>query len=205
MNLLDLRVKNGARGAIIGQTGTGKSFLARRLLPKNGPLAIIDPKRQFECDLPVFESVKAIHFRRPKRFIYRPKPEEFLDLSRLSEVYKYCYEKGGFFVYTDDAVGVIDRNKYPQYLAICYQMGRQKGLTMLSSFQRPARVPLFLVSESSQFYCFRLTLGNDVKTVQEYCYGYTPDLADMHTFSYYNIYTMERAKPVRLVQKAKEV
>ena len=199
MNLSQLKVKNGARGAIIGQTGTGKSFLAKRLLPKTEALSIIDPKRQFDYDLPTFDSVRAIKIRRPKRFIYRPKPEEFLDVDRLSEVYRYCYERGDIFVYTDDAVGVIDRYKYPKFLAVAYQMGREHGLTMLASFQRPARVPLFLVSEASQFYCFRLTLGNDVRTVQEYCAGYSPDmLTDMHTFAYYDVYKMERAKAVRL-------
>jgi len=189
------------RGCIVGQTGTGKSYLAARLLPRDKPLCIIDPKRSFGYAAQVYDSPAAIWRSKPERFIYRPKPVFFRDLQAYDEVYRYCYERGpkmrgGILVYTDDIVGVVHELRPPAYLQMVYQMGRGLGIASLSCCQRPARVPRFMTSEVEKSYCFRVRLRDDVKRINEDCCpGYDPDLLlSKHHFFYYDVYRMDVAQ-----------
>lgn len=196
---MNLKLRNDERGAIIGRTGSGKSVLATYLLPERGQLAIIDPKGQFDYDAPIYSSVGKILLFKPKRFIYRPKPDNFTNLDDYNALYKYCYNRGNIFVYTDDMIGVMNRSIYPHYLQVCYQMGRAKNVAMLSVFQRPAWIPGFLISESNRFYVFPIILPADVKKIRETVPGYVPETLEntehltteerlnrLHTFQFYS-------------------
>jgi ABC-type dipeptide/oligopeptide/nickel transport system ATPase component len=183
------------RGFIVGQSGTGKSVLAKQLMygmPVSRRIGIIDPKRTFNYPgIKVFDSARAIVRAKPSAFIYRPKPEELDNLSEHSRVYQYAYDKGDYFVYTDDIVGIVDKNKYPRYLQICYQMGRERNVSMLSATQRPAWVPLFLRTESTRMYAFRLVEGKDIRTMREIIPNYNPmSFTNLHQFAYYDMKQM---------------
>lgn len=195
------------RGAIIGKTGTGKSYLARRLLPKKSALAIIDPKQQFDFpNCKIYDSADKILKEKPSRFIYRPKPENMSNIADYNKIYRYCYERGNILVYTDDMVGIMDRTKYPHYMGVCYMMGRAKKVAMLSAFQRPAWLPGFLMSESNKFYVFILNQPTDVKKVGDMVPGYDPssfrreesEAGRLHTFYYYSDRETAVAKRFRL-------
>ena len=187
-----LQLRPDERGAIIGQSGTGKTYLAVRILPSTGQLCIVDPKRllKYDKNVKVYTNAKRILWDKPKRFIYRPKPKDLDNMDAYNLVYKYCYERKNFFVYTDDVVGIMDRTRYPKYLRICYQMGRERKVAMLSTFQRPAWVPMFLCSEATKLYCFRLTVIEDVRRVRSLIPGYDLDKLDhKHTFCYHDIFS----------------
>jgi hypothetical protein len=199
----NLRLNPDERGAIIGQTGTGKTVLANQLLlaSKAKRLAIIDPKGMFEPleDVEVTANPRRIIGGKLDRFIFRPNPDDLTNLDAYNEIYKYCFKKEDFLVYTDDVLGIMSRNRYPHYLQVCYQMGRAKRVAMLSSFQRPAWLPLFLCSEASKFYLFRLTIGDDIKRVQQFVPDYdTRRLHDKHTFLFYDIYESEKSLPMKV-------
>lgn len=204
--LNELRLNKDQRGAIIGQTGTGKSVLAKQLIPGNANrIAIIDPKRTFSYDLPIFTSAREIYRRKPKRFIYRPKPSLLGNLLEMDDVYRYVYNLKDCFLYTDDIVGVLTNTKYPHFLQVCYQMGRELNIACLASFQRPYSVPLFLMSEASKFYAFRTVLANDIKRVNEFVPSYTPlNLPDKHTFFYYDTYKSKEPRQVKIILQEKK-
>lgn len=203
VTLKSLKLNKDERGAIIGQTGTGKSVLATQLLRESNSkrLAIIDPKGMFsyDDDIEVTANPRRIIGGKLDRFIFRPDPDNLTNLEAYNEVYRYCYRKGGFLIYTDDVLGIMSRNRYPHYLQVCYQMGRAKNVSMLSAFQRPAWLPLFLCSEASKFYLFRLTIGDDIKRVQQFVPDYdTRRLHDKHTFLFYDLYESEKSLPVKI-------
>jgi hypothetical protein len=200
--LQTLKLNPDERGAIIGQTGTGKSVLATQLLlaSKCKRICIIDPKGMFNFgDIEVVTNpARAIRGKLDK-FIYRPKAENLTDLSGYDAIYKYCYDKGDFLIYTDDILGVMSRTRYPHYLQVCYQMGRAKGISMLSAFQRPAWVPLFLCSEASKFFLFHLTVKTDIQRVQQFVTDYYPDrLNDKFTFMFFDIYREDESKAMKI-------
>jgi ABC-type dipeptide/oligopeptide/nickel transport system ATPase component len=200
--LQNLRLNPDERAAIIGQTGTGKSVLATQLLlaSKCKRIAIIDPKGMFDFgDIEVVSNPARIIRGKLDRFIFRPKAENLRDLSGYDAVYKYCYDKGDFFVYTDDIIGIMSRTQYPHYLQVCYQMGRAKRVAMLSAFQRPAWVPLFLCSESSKFFLFHLTVKTDIQRVQQFVSDYSASrLHDKFTFLFDDIYSEQESKAMKI-------
>lgn len=200
LTLKNIAPARDQRMAIIGQTGTGKSFLAKRLISKAKNLAIIDPKRTFKYpDIPVFDTPGAILKAKPKRFMYRPKPELLDNLNAYNEVYKYCYHMGDILVYTDDVVGILDVQKFPRYLRICYQMGREKNVSCICAFQRPAWLPRFLLSEVQKLCVFRLTMKDDIKKIQEIMPGFDPSkFPDKHTFYFYDCDTMDAGQMTRI-------
>lgn len=202
VTLANLKLNPDERGAVIGQTGTGKSVLSTQLLlaSKSKRIAIIDPKGMFDFgDMDVVSNPARIVRGKLDRFIYRPKAEALTDLSGYDAVYKYCYDKGDFLIYTDDILGVMSRTRYPHYLQVCYQMGRAKRVSMLSAFQRPAWVPLFLCSEASKFFLFHLTVKTDIQRVQQFVPDYAPDrLHDKFTFMFYDIYREQESKAMKI-------
>lgn len=175
------------RGIIVGQSGSGKSVLARSLIYHIDKLIIIDPKRMFKPlpGMKVFNCPKKLKRSRSTFAMYRPSPALLDDMDSYNEVYKYAYELGNITVYTDEIVGVITETKYPKYLKICYQMGREKSVRMLTSTQRPAWIPLFIVSECTSFYTFRLVMARDIKRMQECQPLYNPkNLPSRYIFWY---------------------
>lgn len=198
MKFEELTLKAGEHGAIVGRTGSGKTVLARAILPAAGRLAIIDPKRAFKYPAPVFDSIKQIKRQKPDRFIFRPRPDDLTNIALLDEVYRYVYENPPFTLYTDDVSGIVTIHKVPQYLRTCYMLGREKGISCLASFQRPSALPPFLMSEATNFYIFRLVVPADVKKVAEMVPGYdTERLSSKHGFLFYDS-EMRQSIPVQL-------
>lgn len=177
--------------AVIGQSGSGKTYLSKRLIDWYDNLAIIDPKRTFDYPgVKIYDNPNKILREKPSRFQYRPHPDLLDDMDAYNAVYKYCFVRGNIMVYTDDIVGVIPRTNPPRYLKVIYQMGRERNVGAISCFQRPSCVPLILTTESSKFAVFRLTLKEDIKRVAEYVPGYEAGkLAGKqlkHVFFYYD-------------------
>ena len=195
-----LQLGRGEHGAIIGQTGTGKSVLARVIIGDVTRLLVIDPKGEFTLpNVEIFDDPKQIIRKRIGRIIYRPKPSLLSDLDAYNRLYKWAYERGNILVYTDDVVGVIPKQSPPPYLKICYQMGRSRNVRCLSCYQRPFLVPLVLKSEVTKAYVFRLLVPQDVREVQSFVPGYSPDkLETRYSFAFYDCNKMDRAEYTRL-------
>jgi energy-coupling factor transporter ATP-binding protein EcfA2 len=186
----NLYVDKGERGIIIGQTGCGKSHLAVRLLPKEGPLLIIDPKRLLQYPARVIDSPDKLEKRDPlQRFLYRPKEKYLTDIAAYDAVYKWAYHQGKpITVYTDDLVGVLHKNSYPEHLGFNYMMGRAKDIRMLSAIQRPRWVPLYTLTESTKLYVFRLVSRDDIRFIQSIVPGYDPkNFRSPFGFTFYNV------------------
>lgn len=180
-----LAPKISERMAIIGQTGTGKSELASRILPHYRNVGIFDPKRMFEYpDVEVFEHPDRLVRAKPHSFIYRPKPALFADIEGYEKVYRYAYEHGNIMVYNDDMVGIIPGNRPPHHLRVIYMMGRAKNVGSISLFQRPTCVPLILMTEATRFAAFRLSWDDDIKRVKKLVRGYDPERMGEHDFFY---------------------
>lgn len=201
-----INLSTGQKGALIGQNGSGKSYLAKHyLLPRAGRLLIIDPKGTFEFhDTEVFETADEIERRRPDRAIYRPRRSELRDRNAHEAIYNYAYERGETYVYTDELTAMVNGPEPPPSFLDCYARGRELGITMLTCSQRPSRVPIIVWSECVRFYVFRLVFPDDIKRIRQllgksytgrpptdaeiqrfaYAYGYTPPAK--FAFTYWN-------------------
>lgn len=197
-SIQSIDLKPGERGLIVGQTGTGKSVLAKSLLPKTGKLIIIDPKGEFEYfepngkQMPVYRELAAVKLRKPARFIFRPREGDIANIHVYDGVFQHAYEQGDTTVFVDEIIAFANHNRYPHYMAVCYQMGRSKRVSILACTQRPKRIPEMVKTESQRFYCFKLNNPEDIKEARSVCAGYDPArMPDYHSFLYY----YNKAKP----------
>jgi hypothetical protein len=195
------RIKLGERGVAIGGSGTGKSELVLRLLPLRGRLLVLDPKRMFDAEylgLNIIDDPRK--FGNRSRILYRPKDSLLSDIPAYDQAVKTFYNKGECTIYSDDLVGIMDRNRYPNSLKLAYMLGRSKNVSCIASVQRPANVPTFVLSESNHFFVFKLVMPQDVKKMRELLHDYNPELIEQNRFSfqYNDMRFSEKSKLMRI-------
>lgn len=174
---MSIGLRTGERGALIGMTGRGKSFLARHyLLPRTGRLVIIDPKGEWR-DFPgceVFDSVAEIERRKPDRCIYAARTRELRDKDAHDAIYSWVYDRGNTYLYTDEITSMLTGyvNGPPGFHDI-YARGRSRKITVLTATQDPARVPLAIFRQARRFYAFRVVWPDDVDRMDRLIPGYS--------------------------------
>lgn len=172
------------RVVYIGPTGSGKTELARRVEIQFPNEIVIDPKHRFswEQDSPRYLRVahslrdlvahlKQIEDRRTgEPVIYRPPA---IAPEHIDPVYDLAYQRGFTHVYNDDfaacVYGAANVQKYLPAWFRCVTLGRQRGVGISASIQRPANVPLVAMSESDYRVTFYLRMRNDQKRAEELC------------------------------------
>lgn len=170
-----IHIKSGDRVFIVGTTGSGKSYLAERLLAPQPDVVIVDPKHGFE-----WRSVKSTHgkgvvtsdFREvvahtgPAPLIYRPSMAECA--AGIPWFWVWVWQRTNTLVFVDEVQPITKPVQIPYEFARCIQMGRSKSISVWCATQRPARVPVVLLSEAEHDFVFRLRNPADKKRMAEY-------------------------------------
>ena len=169
LKICDLVPALGKRGFLVGKTGSGKSTLALVLteeLYARQPLLVLDPKGTWP--IPPYATLwHGLKYPIEGSYVvYRP---EF-GTDCQDEIDGICQmvfdnAKKGFpcAVYIDEVGPLLGRETTtgPRNLKFLYTQGRQLGVTMLCGTQRPASIPLYLMTESEYLYAFNLRNGRD--------------------------------------------
>jgi len=158
---------------LVGKTGSGKTTLALTLLPAYKHVIAIDPIHVLKEKLPdTFHLCRSPEElsragRRYQRLLYQPSPEH-MGWESYDLVYHWCFNRGNTMVYTDEALRVMrPSGQAPRWMEACYTAGRQKGVGMITSTQRPAKVDLRVMSEAEHYVAFALKLPQDRKRMAE--------------------------------------
>lgn len=167
-------IKAGDRAFIVGTTGSGKTYLAEKLLSPLPDVVIVDPKHGFEWSgtpkhgkgvvLTDFRDV--VRHEGPDPLIYRPSLAECA--AGIPWFWVWVWHRQNTKVYVDEVAAITKPTTIPWEFARCIQMGRSRKIGVWCATQRPARVPIVILSESEHDFIFRLRNPADLKRMAEY-------------------------------------
>ena len=174
------------RTAVIGSTGSGKTFFSVWLLSTKDftdrPAVIINSKGD-----KLLESLGAKPWslnkfpKEPGLYIINPLPG---DDALLSRFFYLCWLHENILVYIDEGY-MMPKND--RWFRACLTQGRSKNIEMIICSQRPVFLDKFVWTESSYFVVFNLTNREDRKKVGEYMDGEKPVLLPKHHSLWYDV------------------
>jgi hypothetical protein len=185
---MDLSISSNDRVLITGKTGTGKTYLAERLTRPLSRLLVIDSKGTLKgWDLDPIEECTRKFEQKDGTARARALPPLKGDFDEWKfELFERAYMWGNLTVYIDEMYAIVPPNtKAPTSLIACYTRGREYGIGIWASTQRPVWIPLFSLSEAEHFFVFRLMLEEDRKRMAAFM-GPTvlSTIRDEHGFFY---------------------
>lgn len=159
-----------------GSTGSGKTYLAQNLLRYYNSFFAIDSQDSLE-------GIKGMRFHNPrsigfllrwiKKLHYIPKPE-YLEREVFDYVFRELLESSTKrkphprIVYIDEIYHVGYGVNFPPWLPKAITTARQRKLSFWISTQRPAQIPIPIMSEATRMYVYMLNRDEDMKRVASY-------------------------------------
>jgi len=184
---LSQTIKKDEHVFICGSTGCGKTVLANCYLSNTlHRTFVLDTKGTFKWfkaqdktsiftrDINKIESLnKGIlnqqKFKKIHKIIYRSTGPD-LTQENLNRFFQYIYHLGNSIVYIDEIAQCCKGPlKFPVYMQYLYQQGRELGISVWGSTQRPRHIANFCMTEATHFFIFRMNAMADRKKVSEDC------------------------------------
>lgn len=172
------------RTAIVGSTGSGKTFFAVWLLSTRDwhkrPWIIFDFKGDKLIGmLPAKEiSISGAIPKEPGVYVVRPLPG---DEGLVSEFFRKVWERENIGIYVDEGYMIP---KLDRYFRACLTQGRSKHIEMIVLSQRPLWLDKFVFTEASFFAVMRLNNLDDRKIVNSFAKGALTILPKYHSLWY---------------------
>lgn len=183
-----ISLRSDERVLICGKTGSGKTFLARYVTRSLSRLVVLDGKGTLsDWNLAPYDgdARRALMQNEPIRTrVIAPLGVDNADF--WDEVLRVCFVSGNVTIYIDELYAVAPPNtRASNVLWSCYTRGRELGVGVWSSTQRPVWIPLFALSEAEHFFMFRLQLNDDRARMSEFMGAdVLIPIRDLHGFYY---------------------
>jgi ABC-type dipeptide/oligopeptide/nickel transport system ATPase component len=162
-----IRIQPGQHVTIVGQNGTGKSWMGERAFALAWPRGIIiDHKHESTCSgYQIARGLRQFDQLWPEvpRVIFRPtfrSPQEEIDL-----VLNRAFYHGNTGVLIHEAMQICDSRTIPPGYQRALTMGRVRRVSIVSCTQRPMHVHNTVFSESKHFFVFFLLLEGDRRKI----------------------------------------
>lgn len=205
MDFSQIELRPGNRALLCGMTGSGKTFLGEYLL-KNFPFVVIlDMKgvhkwngfKQYDLLAKMVTDDAAAPI---PRVVYSPRISEMNDEKIWDNFFQWVYLRKNTLLFIDEVYSVTSKWSIPLYYKAILTRGRERGITCLSATQRPKDIPQELMSESEQFYIFRLQMPQDRKRISDIIPLPDDEMRNIQKKQFYYIDTQEdiRAGPLKL-------
>lgn len=166
--LEELYIPATGRGVLVGMTGSGKSTLARLLLAPYRWVAAIDPKGLLDWSgYERVTTIKDFYRSKSEKIIYAPEAHELRSPECIDTFFRIVYHRKNTYTYVDEVYAVSYRNEIPPHYHSILTRGRERGIGLLSATQRPMLIPTVIMSESENWYVFRLNMEGDRRKVEQ--------------------------------------
>lgn len=179
--------QQGEHVTVIGDTGTGKTYLMARLVQMRQYVIVLKTKADRTKFPPDFEKAQtpAILDSRATHIIIEPRYER---QARVGwDVFERVWKHGGWTIVIDE-LWYVERLGLRDQVERLLTQGRSKDITVMVGMQRPVTQSRFAISQCTHLFTFRLE-GRDAKTVAE---ATTPRIEPVvtaltgHDFAYFN-------------------
>lgn len=183
-----IKLTSNERVLISGKTGSGKTYLAHYITRPIKRLMVLDGKGTLsDWNLEPWDSGSSRAMLRGEPVRIRVVPPLSVDVMDFwNETIIQAYHAGNMLIYIDELYAVSPPNqKPPDALWAAYTRGRELGLGVWASTQRPVWIPLFALSEADHFFMFRLQLNEDRQRMSAFMgTEVMQSISDRHGFYY---------------------
>ena len=196
LSLQNLLPLYNERAVLAGRTGSGKTTLAERLLRHYGYVAVLDIKGRLDwqgydrktklAEVMKSEHTHIIYAPEWSEMKFDPKRENWSDY--IDTFFRWVYERANTVLYVDEVMSITRGDEMPEFYRASLTRGRELGVAVFSSTQRPMRIPQVILSESEHYYIFSLQLAQDRAKVEQLA-GQKFPIVRGHEFAYTKVGT----------------
>ena len=176
MKLSNIIPSKTDRAVFVGTTGSGKTYLAKQILNFRRFVVVLDTKGFINWE--GYKLFKATPKNDEKTFlnltnatddrlIFRPSAKWLRDDEQIEKFFQWIYHRGYTTVYIDEATSIVNTHRMPQGYFDLLVRGREKGIEVFTSTQRPSGIPQVILTESEHCYCFKIRHPSDQKKLFE--------------------------------------
>ena len=193
--------KLGEHIIFCGTTGSGKTYLAEEMLKNYDRYFVFDTHGVFK-DLEGAVLIKSPMNLKKKlkafdkiRFV----PDlEFRTKAFYNAVIKTLFtDKAGKnkIIYVDEIFHLGYAQSFPDWLSKGISTARQRKTSLWTSSQRPANIPMAIITESRRIYLFYLSYAEDIKKISKFTRDEKNLLREVELLEYdYSFIEIDRVK-----------
>lgn len=191
--------KQGEHVIIVGDTGSGKTFLTSKILPLRQHVIVLRTKPD-DIKFDGFRTVDLL--RKVGGFFdnaghkvnrYLLYPDYDLQGREIFQSFEKAWREGGWTIAVDETYYLTHELKLERQLNKLLTQGRSKHITVVCGMQRPVFISRFAMSQATHAFIFRVE-GRDLKSLSD---ALSPSIIKPvealrgHDFVYFNRATRE--------------
>lgn len=157
-----------SRAVFVGKTGSGKTTLAEKVCAYYNEVVVLDSKGDLNWkSYKVFENLSDLKKQESGKFIWRPNPFE-QNQETYDEFFKWIYDRKNCVCYIDEVLAICgSAQSIPFWYRAILTRGRSRGIGCFNGTQAPVHIPHWILSQSENYFVFRLRLETDREKIEK--------------------------------------